>query len=196
VPATALPTVSLVVAAWLGIRFAEPALKEAVIPDDGDTETLTVPENPPILVRVMSSLTREPAWVEIEDWLVVILKSITVTDTATNLERDPAAAVTVTVNDPAEDEVIIRVEVPVPDGVRLTMVALRLATPVLDAAIVTGPLKPLMLVKVKVVELEKPACTVSERELAARAKSGAEPTIIAIVTDRGDPPPVPVTVTE
>jgi hypothetical protein len=180
----------------LGIRFAEPALKEAVMPDDVDTETLTVPENPPILVRVMSSLTREPAWVEIEDWLVVILKSITVTDTATNRERDPAAAVTVTVNDPAEDEVIIRVEVPVPDGVRLTMVALRLATPLLDAARVTGPLKPLMLVKVKVVELEKPACTVSERELAATAKSGAEPTVIAMVTDWGDPPPVPVTVTK
>jgi hypothetical protein len=53
-----------------------------------------------------------------------------------------------------------------------------------------------MLVKVKVVELGKPACTVSERELAARAKSEAEPTVIAIVADWGDPPPVPVTVTE
>lgn len=67
VPATALPTVSLVVAAWLGLRLTEPVLKEAVRPDDGETETLTVPEKPPILVRVMSSAAWEPAWVEIED---------------------------------------------------------------------------------------------------------------------------------
>jgi hypothetical protein len=174
----------------------EPVLRDAVRPDDEDTETLTVPEKPPIPVREMSSLTWEPAWVEIEDWPTVILKSMTVTDTAMKWDRDPETAVTVTVNDPAEDEVTVRMEVPGPDGVRLTIVALKLAVPLLVVVSETGPLKPLMLAKFKVVELEKPACTISEREPAAKAKSGAEPTVIDMVADWGDPPPVPVTVTE
>ena len=121
---------------------------------------------------------------------------MTVTDMAMKWDRDPEVAETVTVNDPAEDEVIVKVEVPGPDGDRLTIVGLRLATPVLVVARVTAPLKLLTLVKVKVVELEKPACTVSELVLAAKAKSGADPTVIVIVADWGNPPPVPVTVTE
>lgn len=109
-------------------------------------------------------------------------------------DSDPEAAVTVTVKDPAEDELTVRVEVPVLDGDMVTLAGLKLAA-LLVVVRVTTPLKPLMLVNVKVVELEKPACTVNDREPPAMAKSRGGAMITDIVAEWGDPPPIPVTVT-
>jgi hypothetical protein len=71
----------------------------------------------------------------------------------TKCERAPEAPVTVTVKDPAADELTVSVEVSVPPGLRGTLVVLRLAAGLL-AARVTTPLKPLTLISVRIVLFE------------------------------------------
>lgn len=87
-----------------------------------------------------------------------------------------------TVKDPAEDELTVRVEVMMPEGERVRLEVLKLA-PLLLVVRDTTPAKLLRLDSVSVVEFEKPACTVSEEELIAKAKSASEPIATDMVTD-------------
>ena len=87
-----------------------------------------------------------------------------------------------TVKDPATVEVTVSVEVPEPFGVKVTLVGFRLAA-LLVVVRVTEPLKLLMLVRVRVVELEKLAWTVTDWGLAEMVKSGSKLTVKDSVTE-------------
>jgi hypothetical protein len=111
-----------------------------------------------------------------------IRKSTTIAVIVMEWDNVPEVPVTVTVNEPATVEVIVSVERPDPPGVKVTLAGARLAAPLVVAR-VTTPLKPLMLARVRVVELEKLAWTVTDCGLADRVKSGSEPTVKDIVAE-------------
>ncbi len=156
VPGIVLPTERLVGTCWLADSVTDPELSIADSPWDGESDRETVPENPAMLIRLMSCDACTPTWVLIDDG-PVILKSTTLTLTTIVCIMDPEEAVTVTEKEPATADVIVRVEDTRPAEDNVMLLGLRLATPLCVEERVTTPLKPFTLVRVKVVELEESA---------------------------------------
>jgi hypothetical protein len=71
-------------------------------------------------------------------------------------------------------------EIPDPPEARFTLPGFRFAA-VLVVVRVTKPLKPLMLVRVRVVLLEEPAATLRDCGLAVTVKSGVALTVIEML---------------
>lgn len=117
---------------------------------------MTIPENPAILIRLISCDACMPTWVLIVEG-PVILKSTTLTLTTIARVVEPDEAVTVTEKEPATAEVIVSIEDTDPPDNNVTAFGFTVATPPCVVERVTTPLKPFKLVRVKVVELEKPA---------------------------------------
>ncbi len=73
-------------------------LQDAVSPDEEtDVPMLTKPENPPRLAKSREFVPEEPDAKTMEDWLVDMLKSTTLTVTTTLWETEPLVPITVTV---------------------------------------------------------------------------------------------------
>src|SRR5215831_1262173 len=116
----------------------------------------------------------------------------TVAVRAVECEREPLVPVTVTVNDPIEDEVKVRVEVPVAPDVSVTLAGFIVMVGPLgeeDVARETVPAKLFRLVMVTVDVAEEPAATVMDDGLSVIEKSGVleAPTVTGFEVDSVSP---------
>ncbi len=166
------------------LRAIEDGLRDALgLEGDAEAESATVPANPLRLPNWIEEVPEEPAKMVSDDELEDTEKSTTLTVTCTGVEREPIVPVTVTMYVPTVLELTVRVDVPVPPGLRLTLAGFTEAVRppgMTDVERLTVPAKPARLVRVMDEVPELPAWTVSVVGLAEIVKSPT-PTVIVVV---------------
>ncbi len=157
------------------VRDILAGLREAVRPGGDTTDArATVPAKPFTLVRVIVAILDKPA-VIIKLDRAEIVKSITLTVTVIEWERDPLVPRIVTMYEPLVVEPTVRVEVAVPPLVRVTLVELRaVVRPIGETRVerLTVPVKPYRLETAMVEVTEEPARTVRLVGLVMTLKLG------------------------
>ncbi len=190
-----------------GLRGIVLGLNEVVRPvAEGGTDAVspTVPAKPALL-RVMVEVAELPATklAGLAVLAVTVKSAVTVTDTLAMWDREPLVPVTVTVYVPAAVEVvveIVRMDVPVPPGVKLMVATLsEAARPVAEGE--TDAVRPTLasrprLLRVMVEVAEPPAMKLlGLAGLAEMVKSGVTVTVRMAVWDTDVPLMVAVPVT-